>query len=599
MNVFRRSGIRLSAIAGLVFLMFGTAFPANAKITYHISLADRTVHRFDVTMDINNPVTGTEVAMPAWNALYQVRDFAVRVRDVRLVPAYPIRKIDKQTWQIGDPMNPLAGNVPDDFEVHYTIEWNDLGPFNSQVDDRHAFLNLAEVLMYVPNRRPEATEVVFDDLPEGWKIATELAAGPEANSFAAPSYDALVDAPVEMGNFREASFDVNGAHYRMTLDTTPIDSETLESNLRKIVRYETTLMGGAPFKEYLFIFHIGPYGDVGGGGMEHANSTAIAVSSVPLATSIGAHEFFHVWNVKRIRPQTLEPVDYTKEEYTRALWFAEGVTNTYESFTLVRTGIWSKDQFYQDLSDQITELQSRPARLWQSAEESSLDAWFEKYDSYRAPDRSISYYDKGQILGDLLDLSVREATENKKSLDDVLRLLNEEYAKKGKYYNDSEGIEGAVEQVAGKSYADFFRKYVSGTEEIPYNDYFTFAGLSLNVDRQISPDIGFMPARVPGGKQFTVATLEHGGPAEAAGLRVGDEILTLNGEAFPHNLRAWLREQPAGAAVTLHISRGMAEMDIQFKMSSHEEDRYSLAEDGHASELQKRIREGFLKGTTD
>ena len=599
MKFHRRFTLRISFPAALVFILLSAASPAFAKITYRISLADRANHRFAVTMDIQNPVTGTQIAIPAWNALYQIRDFSVRVRDVHLDPPYPIRKIDKQTWQIGDPMNPLAGNVPDDFVVHYTIEWDDAGPFDSQLDSHHAFLNFAEVLMYVPNRRPESVEVAFDDVPNGWHIISELPSGPVPNSFSAASYDALVDAPAEAGTYRESSFDVSGAHFRVVLDSSVTTEGELDSNLKKIATYETSLMHGAPFPEYTFFFHIGPYADVGGGGMEHSNCTAIAAESVESATAIAAHEFFHAWNVKRIRPQSLEPVDYTREQYTRALWFAEGVTSAYASFTLERSGLWSKDQFLVDLSEQITELQSRPARSWQSVEESSLDAWLEKYDAYRAPDRSVSYYNKGQILGDLLDLSIRQATNNHKSLDDVLRLLDDQYSKQGKFYDDSQGIRAAVEQVAGASYAGFFRRYVSGTDEIPYADFLAYAGLDLKEDKQVTSDLGFWPGHAPGTKGFAVATLEQGGPAEAAGLRIGDDILALNGQPFPHNLRSWLREQPRGASVTLRIRRDDNQLDISYPLASTEEDRYSVTEDSHPTGEQRRIRDGFLRGSTD
>ena len=182
--------------------------------------------------------------------------------------------------------------------------------------------------------------------------------------------------------------------------------------------------------------------------MEHANCTAIGSGSVEGAIAVAAHEFFHAWNVKRIRPQTLEPVDFTKEQYTRALWFAEGITSTYAAYTLERSGLWPKEKFYADLAAQISDLDSRPARLWQSVEESSLDAWLEKYDEYRLPDRSISYYNKGQIVGEMLDLAIRNATVNRKSLDDVMRRMNDEYANKGKLYDDSNGVRAAAEEVA-------------------------------------------------------------------------------------------------------------------------------------------------------
>jgi predicted metalloprotease with PDZ domain len=213
--------------------------------------------------------------------------------------------------------------------------------------------------------------------------------------------------------------------------------------------------------------------------MEHANSTAIHLGSSQGAAGISAHEFFHLWNVKRIRPRSLEPVDYAREQWTRALWFAEGVTNTYGEFTLVRTGLVSPQQFYDSLAGATTQLQSRPARLWKSVEEASLDAWLEKYGLHNRPDQSISYYNKGQVLGVLLDILIRDATDNRSSLDDVLRDLNEEYARRGRFYDDSAGIRAAVERRAGRSFAEFFARYVAGTDELPMAETLALAGLTL------------------------------------------------------------------------------------------------------------------------
>ena len=474
-------------VAGMLFGV--AAQPASATISYRVSLANPDQHLFHVEMTI--PVEGKEVvtALPAWNALYQVRDFSYRVRAVTAncsaAAAVPLKThlLDKDTWRISLTSSCQPGDH-NSFEIHYLIQWDDSGPFNSQLNEHHAFMNLGEILMYVPARRDEDSSVTFEDLPEGWRTAAELEPGGAANAYEAASYDALVDAPVEAGEFDEFQFMESGARFRVVVDATNWKRETLEAALERITRYELKLMGGPPpfdlpSRGYTFFFHIGPYEDQGGGGMEHRNSTAIAATSVEAAAAIAAHEFFHAWNVKRIRPRTLEPVDYTKEQYTRALWFAEGVTSCYASFTLERSGLWSKRQFYDDLAMQIRELQSRPAHAWQSAEDSSLDAWLEKYDAYNAPDRSISYYNKGQILGVLLDLGIRDATDNRKSLDDVLRRMNDEYAKKGKFYDDSNGIRAAVEEVVGKSFEDFFSRYVSGTVEIPYNDFLAMAGLEL------------------------------------------------------------------------------------------------------------------------
>lgn len=476
------------AFFGVCGLLAG-AQPAAATIRYQVSLSEPGRHLFGVTMTV--PVEGREltVAMPAWNALYRIEDFAYRVRDVTAlcagltaVPA-DVRKIDKQTWRISLESRCQPGDH-NQFEIHYQIEWDELGPFQSQLNEHHAFMNLAQILMYVPSRRDENTAVAFENVPRGWRTAAELPSD-SADEYTAEGYDTLVDAPVEAGKFDEFQFNEDDAHFRAIVDA---DGEwnrpALESGLHRLTDYELHLMGGPPFetprREYTFIFHLGPGDDSEGGGMEHANSTAIAMGSAEAAIPIAAHEFFHAWNVKRIRPQSLEPVDYAKEQYTRALWFAEGVTSTYASYALVRTGLWTAQQFYADLASQIGTLESRPARHWQSAEESSLDAWFEKYDGYADPDRSISYYNKGQILGVMLDLAIRDATDNRKSLDDVFRLMNEEYAKRGKFYDDDDGIRAAVEEVAGKSFADFFRRYVAGTDEIPYDEFLGIAGLRLS-----------------------------------------------------------------------------------------------------------------------
>jgi len=464
------------------------ARPSSATIEYRVSLADPADHLFHITMTI--PVEGREVstALPAWNALYRVRDFADRIESLRAIcsaaVAVPLNKhqIDKQTWHFSleQPCQPGDHNS---FQIQYAIDWNAPGPFNSQLDTHHAFMNLAEILLYVPDRRNEDVSVRFVDLPSGWRTAAELAAVPVDNMYTAPSYDRLVDAPVEVGRFEEFEFTESGGRFRVVVDSRSWNKAFLEDALHRITGYELHLMGGPPFdppsKQYTFFFHIGPDGDMEGGGMEHRNSTAISATSTEGAATVAAHEFFHVWNVKRIRPQALEPVDYTKEEYTRALWFAEGVTSAYASYALVRTDLWSKSQFYADLADQIAELQARPARASQSVEESSLDAWFEKYDLYNTPEHSISYYNKGQIVGVLLDLAIRDATDNHKSLDDVMRRMNAEYALQGRFYDESAGIRAVVEEVSGRSFADFFSRYVSGTDEIPYGDFLSIAGLEL------------------------------------------------------------------------------------------------------------------------
>jgi predicted metalloprotease with PDZ domain len=450
----------------------------------------------------------------------------------------------------------------------------------------------------VPDRRGEESRVRIDDVPAGWKLFTELPAGSSPNAFVAVSYDALVDAPVEVGKFEEFAFDSAGAHIRVAVDSSSYRRSALENALKRITAYQLQFFGEPPFKEYGFIFHIGPYAETSaGGGMEHSYSTAISTSSLEAAVSVAAHEFFHAWNVKRIRPQSLGPVDFSKEQYTRSLWFAEGVTNTYQYYTLERVGLLSKENFYSEFAEQICELESHPARLWQSAEESSLDAWFEKYEMYNRPDRSIWYYNKGEILGLLLDIEIRQATDNHKSLDDVFRLMNEKYAKQGRFYDDSEGVRAAIEEVTGKDFRDFFAKYISGVAPIDYNSFLAPAALQLKIEKQESADLGFWPTRTLNG--VVVSAVESGSSAELAGVREGDALVELNGSTFPNPVAYWLGSHSAGEKVRLRVRRDGEEKEFTFTLGAHSDIHCNISDAPHPTDLQRRIREGILHGSTD
>jgi predicted metalloprotease with PDZ domain len=540
--------------------------------------------------------------MPAWNALYQIRDFSahmmrVSARDEEGHPL-PLRKVDKQTWDVT-----ASGTVT----VTYPILWDEPGPFATQLNADHAFLNFAMVLLYVPDRRAEDTKVDFDDVPEGWRAAVELdaagaPAGHRSGAYVAASYDALVDAPVEIGRFDEFRMEAGGRPIRIVVHGDSGDRGRLVDSLKRIVDYEVSLMGEAPFREYLFLFHVG--NNFGGGGMEHMNCTAISADVPAQLPSYSAHEFFHVWNVKRIRPQTLEPVDYNREMWTRSLWFAEGVTDTYGAYTLLRSGLWSPQQFYGNLAEQIGELQSRPAHRWQSVEQSSLDAWYEKYALYTRPEESISYYDKGQIVGVLLDLLIRDRTDNRASLDDVLRALNEEYAKAGRFYDDSDGLRAVMEGVIRKKapaadadLADFFRRYVSGTDEIPYSDFLGRAGWTLRDTSNRRAALGFS-VNHDGGVSTLVTSVDAESGASEAGLKEGDLVIALNGESFPRSPDRWLRDHQPEERVTVKVRRGGEEREFSFPLGRQTDAVYQIAEIPNATEKQRRIREGILRGVT-
>ena len=587
----------LRIILAAVLLALVTS-DAGATIRYTVSVEHPEKHIFHVSMEIPDVAGEVTVQMPAWNALYQIRDFSGHVREVGAFAGSnqaPLERVDKLTWRV-------TGNGT--ITLRYATYWDEPGPFATQLNSEHAFINPAMILMYVPNRRAEKAEIAMPDVPLEWQAATStpfqsVSSMGRARSyvFGAPSYETLVDAPIEATKFQQ--FDLPGM-------TPPVSvvvhgdkwhKKEIEEELRRICTYELRLMEGAPYEHYVFIIHLGDAAAGAGGGMEHANSTAISLRSEEGLPNIAAHEFFHLWNVKRIRPATLDPVDYTKEQYTRALWFAEGVTSTYAAYTAVRSQLWSKDQFFFDLSQQISELEARPANRWQSAEESSLDAWLEKYPLYNRPQESVSYYAKGQVLGVLLDILTRDRTDNEKSLDDVLRAMNNEFAKQNKPYRDSLDIRLTAEQVAGGSFEEFFRKYVAHAEPLPYSQVLSLAGLDLRTSQRKRPVLGFFTERGASG-EVIVRNVEPEGSAAQTGLRSGDVILSWNGSEPPRNPERWVYSQKPGSVVHARVRRDDREMSIDFRIDEPTETFYQVVEDSRASAKAKRIREGLLRGTT-
>jgi predicted metalloprotease with PDZ domain len=570
---------------------------SDAAIRYLVSLAHPEQHLFHIQMEIPDVQGDVTVQMAAWNALYEVRDFSSHVQQVQaFANGHPasVEKLDKLTWCIHG-----SGTVT----VKYDTFWDDVGPFNSQLNSEHAFINPAMILLYVSDRREEESSISFPDVPDQWSLASatvtlqESMGGARVFTLKAPSFDALADGPIELSHFEEFTIHDVSPPVRVVIHGDNYKKSDVESALRKIVLYETKLMEGAPYPQYTFIFHIGKGASGGGGGMEHANSTAIFIPSGDFIGNVSAHEFFHLWNVKRIRPATLEPVDFTKEMYTRALWFAEGVTNTYGSYAMVRSGLWNHEEFYQDLSAQISELETRPAEHWQSAEQSSLDTWLDKYALYNQPQRSVSYYTKGQVLGVMLDILIRDCTDNQRSLDDLLRAMNQDFAQSGKYYRDSLDVRLTAEKLTGSSLEDFFTRYVSGAQPLPYADVFAKAGLSLQQKEMVRAILGFSLQREPNGP-WTVASVESGSNAEKSGLKAGDEILRWNGRDVPRRPERWASQQKPGEIVHVRVRRAEKEENIDVTLGEIRETYYQVAE-ATPSDRARRIREGMLHGTTD
>ena len=583
------------ACAGILLLFSART---DAAVRYEVSLAHPEQHLFHVSMEIPDVQGELKLQMAAWNALYEIRDFSSHVQQVEAFAngqKVAVEKLDKLTWQVE-----ATGTVT----VKYATFWDDPGPFNTQLNPDHAFINLAMILLYIPDRRAEPCELSLKSVPDGWRVASSALQNIPQSSTAlayhiqASNYDKLCDAPVEASHFEEFTIHDLNPPVRVVIHGDNYKKHDVEAALRKICMYELKLMEGAPYDQYTFLFHIGKAAAGGGGGMEHANSTAIYVQSFDYLSNVSAHEFFHLWNVKRIRPASLEPLDYTREMYTRSLWFAEGVTSTYGSYTLVRTGLWNKQDFYRDLSSQISELEVRPAERWQSAEQSSLDAWLEKYTLYNQPQRSVSYYTKGQVLGVLLDILLRDRSDNQRSLDDLMRTMNQDFARPGKYYRDSLDVRLTAEKLVDGSLEDFFAKYISGAAPLPYDELLSRAGLELRETESVRAALGFTLQREPNGP-WSVAGIEPGTSAEKSGLKVGDEILRWNNADTPRRPERWAGQQKPGDELRLRVRRDAKEETLNLHLGELREKFYEVAESSSVTDRAKRIREGILHGSTD
>lgn len=484
------SFLRLFPLRFVTFalLAFGFGTPSFSTIQYQISLEHPEQHTFHIKMTVPDVKGSVSVQMPAWNALYEIRDFSAHVSKVEATNGaspLPIEKLDKQTWRITG-----TGTIT----ICYDTFWDEPGPFATQLNAEHAFINPAMILMYILERRQELLTLNLADVPFGWFGESPLLLGSFQSgrdigrAFKQVVYDELADSPIEIGKLEEIGLTGLANPITVVVHGKLEKRQDFEMKLALICRYELSLMGGAPYERYLFLLHVGE--GMGGGGMEHANATAIAAPNENSLLAVSAHEFFHLWNVKRIKPASLVPVDYSKEQYTKALWFAEGVTSTYERYALTRTGIWNKNAFYADLGRQISEIEARPANAWQSAEQSSLDTWLENSSVYNRPENSVSYYTKGAVLGVLLDLWIRQQTNNARSLDDMMRAMNEQFGKTGKPYRDHEDLELVCSQTASTSCKQFFDDFVSGTKPFPYNEYFGFAGLKIRRVVHSTPQVG-------------------------------------------------------------------------------------------------------------
>ncbi len=400
-------------------------------INYTVSMSKPATHLLEVEMHLNwaTMPDQPELKMPVWTpGSYLIREYARHVESFTAKDAggadLTWRKTNKNTWQID-------AKGTKEIVVRYNVYANELTVRTNELNDEHAFFNNAALLMYPKDNLNVASTVKV--VPFGnWKVATGLPkVEGEANTFRAENFDILYDSPFEVSDYKEISFNVQGKPHRFVMSGDGnYDLPKLAADTTKIIEQAFKIFGELPYNDYTFIVNTR-----GGGGLEHLNSTALQFPRLNFASkhnnflSLVAHEYFHLWNVKRIKPDALGPFDYENENYTRLLWFAEGGTAYYESVLMRRADLITADEFISGREEQILSLQNRPGRFETSLEDASFNAWIKYYrPDENAVNNQISYYDKGELVNFLLDIEIRQASNGAKSLDDVLRYLYAEYS---------------------------------------------------------------------------------------------------------------------------------------------------------------------------
>lgn len=485
--------LRFPAFILLKAIFFFTFKTVNAQeikpiLHYTISLADTANHYFHVTLKCKGwKANELDLKMPQWMpGYYQIMHYAKSIEDLKAKDAagktIAAINTNENTWH-------LSGLKNQAFTVSYKVKAEKQFVANSYVDGDHAYLIPAALFFHI-NGYINTPVTIKLDMPKQWKnIATGLqAVSGKQNEFFAPDFDILYDSPLLAGDLQELpAFTVKGIRHRFIgYKMSSFDAAAFMSNLQKVVESASNIIGDIPYKDYTFI-GIGP----GRGGIEHLNNTTVSFDGKELNNAEGmnrmmnflAHEYFHHYNVKRIRPFELGPFDYDKGSRTNLLWISEGLSVYYEYLTVMRAGLINEQTLLQDFEGNMNAHENNPGRLYQSLVQASYETWTDGPFGKQGIDanKSISYYDKGPLVGLLLDFTIRHATNNSKSLDDVMRLLYWQYYRGlNRGFTDAE-FQLACETVAGISLTSFF-DYVYTTKELDYNAVLGHAGLKVIVE---------------------------------------------------------------------------------------------------------------------
>jgi len=597
-------------------------------IHYRIVPSSPEAHLFAITLTVPQPTAdGQLLSLPAWiPGSYMIRDFA---RNIVWLKAscngaeITTTKLDKQTWQCAPCSGPL--------EIRYEVYAWDLSVRSAHLDTTHGYYNGSSVFLRVHDQDAQPCSVEI--LPPqgsaytGWRVATTLPLAGAApwgfGGYQAADYDELIDHPVEMGNFDIVEFEACGVPHAMTLTGRHrADRERLARDLKTVCEYHIRLFGEpAPMSRYLFQVMI--TGD-GYGGLEHRSSTSLLCGRDDLPRAgedeisegyrsflgLCSHEYFHTWNIKRIKPAVFQPYDLSREVHTPLLWFFEGVTSYYDDLALVRTGLISRDSYFELLGQTITRVLRGSGRLKQPLADSSFDAWtkFYKQDE-NAPNAVVSYYTKGSLVALALDLSLRNIGDGGVTLDNIMCTLWQRHASQGV---TEAGLERLINEVAGIDLSEFFRQALRGTDDLPLAELLTTCGIDYRLrPADSASDKGGKPGSrndaprtvlgVRSGDDALGAKLLNvfdGGSAQRAGLAAGDVVIAVDGlRVNSSGLEKAIASHAAGAAVHLHVFRRDELMTFDVVLQTAPADTCYLTDLEAPVPQQQQRRDAWLAGS--
>jgi len=572
----------------------------NPSVRYLLGMSRPHTHLFEaeITLDgLAKNEKSMDFIMPVWRSgRYVLFDFAGGVQEFAAEAngaTLSWRKTDKSTWRVEN-----NGSVK--LIVRYKVYANEFEQRTRGLNDRHGFVDASAVFMYVEKFRKLPLQLQVQPFND-WHVTTGLdAVAGQQNLFRAPNYDYLADCPLEIGTHKDFDFEAEGKPHRLMIyGEGNWDAPKMIEDLKKIVKACREFWGDLPYEHYTFMLHCTPSG---GGGTEHINSTIMGTrpyifrepASYRGFIGLSMHEFFHTWNVKQLRPAGIMPYDFTKENYTEELWLAEGGTDYFTTMLTRRAGFNTVEQTFEALATLLRNAKARPGRNIQSVAESSFDAWVKLWKNLpNAFNAEVDYYEKGEQVSLLLDLEIRQRSENRASFDDAMRALYKKFPLGKKGYTNAD-VQKAAEELTQSSFAEFFRDCIYGKKEIDFARFLGYAGLEVAEKKRdnVAPDLGILV--VSASERSIIRRVTAGSAAQVAGLDLGDELLALNGKRVrSSDLNERLKDYKPDDKVKLTVFRDEQLREFEITLSAPAPD-YQVQRVKEPNALQKKIYRSWL-----